>query len=270
MLKATITLIPAQKRGSKNTPSLKQPIASVSWIGTVRWSLQAGQEEKRFIQLVLLGQAQHCPVQSNEHGDLYEGGDASSQWIDLIRLIELGNFLVHDLGIGLVFGLYALDSWLECLGVPTKFNNGDDESKFSKRQPKNPTSRLQAHLHLIGALQLGFRQRERHRLDHERHGDDAQPPRVPHPERGERPVEELEERLDRQRQEAKPPVPLVVRDRRGSRVHHLVVRHRRGSRVHHLPVREGQRGEELMQRVGVLREVVQGRRVDRRELRRGR
>ena len=85
------------------------------WVGTISWSLQIGQEEEWFIQRILLRQIQHCSVQTNEYWNLDQGWNAPGQWIHFILLINLGDFLVHHLWVGLIFGLQSLDGWLECL-----------------------------------------------------------------------------------------------------------------------------------------------------------
>lgn len=69
---------------------------------------------------------------------------------------------------------------------------------------------LCSHLHLISALQLTARQRIRRRLDHDRHHDDANAPRVrANGARGQRAVYRPERVFDRQRQETEPSIPAV-------------------------------------------------------------
>lgn len=100
---------------NRTLPVLQNPITSMCRVGPIGRSLQVRQEKEGFIQSIILGQTQHCPVQSNKDGNLDNGGDASGKWIDLILLVYLGDFLVHYLGVGCIFGLEGLDGGLECL-----------------------------------------------------------------------------------------------------------------------------------------------------------
>ena len=67
-----------------------------------------------------------------------------------------------------------------------------------------------SHLHLISTLQLTTRQWIRRGLDHDRHDDDTNAPRVrTNGARGQRAVYRLERVFDRQRQETEPSIPPV-------------------------------------------------------------
>ncbi len=99
------------------SPILEKPITPVGWVGTVRRSLQIRQKEEGLVEGIFLREIQYRPIESDEDRYLHEGRDAPREGIDLVRLVYLGDLLVHDLGVGLVLGLEGLDGRLQRLGV---------------------------------------------------------------------------------------------------------------------------------------------------------
>ena len=104
----------------------------MGWIRAVGGSLQVREEKERFVQGIFLGEIQNGTIETDENWNLNETGNASRQGIDFVLLVDLGNFLVHDFGIALVFGLQCFDRRLKCLW--TRRSKGSQETNSSKRK----------------------------------------------------------------------------------------------------------------------------------------
>lgn len=105
---------PSEARGTIG-PIFEDPVGTVGRVSTICRSFQTRQEEEWFVQLIFLGKGEDGTVETDKNWDLYNGRDASSKWVDLIRLVKLGNLLVHDFWVTLVLGLHFLDLRLEGL-----------------------------------------------------------------------------------------------------------------------------------------------------------
>lgn len=74
-------VIPSE-RGSTIDPVGEQPRRSLGRISTINGSLQTGQKEKRFVELIILRQFQDGTVKTDKDRNLHNTGKASSQGID--------------------------------------------------------------------------------------------------------------------------------------------------------------------------------------------